>query len=291
DWPNRRTEIMASTVPICALSIVFLVWRIVHGLRNKRKLLLCDYLLILAAANKKQQLINVVATGVRFKTTSHGLGRHIQDPSIVKPYDLVHYIYFLWIGQVVNILAVAVLKYSICVHLLALNFSRIYRAIIWFSILLVTAFNLVLPTIGLFSCTPFEKNWNRGIKGRCFAKGGLAMVYTQGVSNVITDIVYVVAPIIYLSIIKLPGRTQLGLRVVFCLGLIATLCSIMKISQISVLRKTRDPSWDGTDLAIWSASELSVGIFIASLPPLRKQFDRVFRAILPTTWSGASKPP
>jgi len=50
--------------------------------------------------------------------------------------------------------------------------------------------------------------------------------------------------------------------------------------------KTADPTWDGVNLAIWSASELSVGILVASLPALRKQFDSFFRRILSSTFLG-----
>jgi hypothetical protein len=42
----------------------------------------------------------------------------------------------------------------------------------------------------------------------------------KGVSNILTDVVYVVAPIIYLSTIQLPRRTQWALRVVFWIGLV-----------------------------------------------------------------------
>lgn len=128
----------------------------------------------------------------------------------------------------------------------------------------------------------------------------LSLISLQGVSNIITDIVYIVAPLIYLSTIQLPRRTQWGIRVVFCLGLMSvvfppyyptlslkiltsvTICSAMKTRELGALTKTKDPTWDGVNLAIWSATELSVGILIASLPPLRKVFDSFFRALLPT---------
>lgn len=129
----------------------------------------------------------------------------------------------------------------------------------------------------------------------------------QGVSNIITDVVYIVAPIIYLSTVQLSSRTQWGLRLVFCLGLMyvstpfsllapslssptqltppsATICSIFKTVELRVLQKTRDPTWDGVNLTIWSATELSVGILVASLPPLRKQFEKLLRRVLPSTW-------
>lgn len=60
----------------------------------------------------------------------------------------------------------------------------------------------------------------------------------------------------------------------------------MKTTEFSALKKTRDPTWDGVNLSIWSATELSVGILIAALPPLRKQFDKFFRSLLPTTLGG-----
>jgi hypothetical protein len=60
----------------------------------------------------------------------------------------------------------------------------------------------------------------------------------------------------------------------------------VKTVELSALLKTRDPTWDGSSLAIWSATELSVGVLIASLPPLRKQFDAFFRRVLPSTFLG-----
>lgn len=44
-------------------------------------------------------------------------------------------------------------------------------------------------------------------------------------------------------------------------------------------------------MTIWSATELSVGILIASLPPLRKVFDKMFRQILPSTFMTRSRTP
>jgi len=143
------------------------------------------------------------------------------DPSIVKPADLTDYSYNLYLNQVINLIAVGVLKYSICSYLLVLKFSTIYTAIVWASIVMVTVFNLILPLFGNFSCTPFEANWNRAITNKkCWYKGTDGITYMQGVSNCVTDVVYVVAPIIYLRTVHLPRRTQWGLRVVFLLGLV-----------------------------------------------------------------------
>jgi hypothetical protein len=86
---------------------------------------------------------------------------------------------------------------------------------------MVTAFNFLAPVLTLFGCSPLERNWNYGYtgKGHCWAKGTLALSYTQGISNIITDVIYMAAPLIYLSRVQLSKRTQLGIRIVFLLSI------------------------------------------------------------------------
>lgn len=143
----------------------------------------------------------------------------MKDPSISM--SMLHtYSYWLWINQIINVLAVAILKFSICAYLLVLDFSRLYRVIVWFSILVVAAINFLAPLFTFFGCVPLEANWNRAIKDKkCWAVGNLPLSYSQGIVNILTDLVYIVAPIIYLSKVQLPKRTQWGLRIVFLFSL------------------------------------------------------------------------
>lgn len=48
-WPNRGGQILGATLSICILSTAILIWRIAYGIQSKRKILFCDYLLIVAA--------------------------------------------------------------------------------------------------------------------------------------------------------------------------------------------------------------------------------------------------
>jgi hypothetical protein len=140
------------------------------------------------------------------------------DPSVLP--TIMQYSYYLWLAQVINIIAVAFLKWSICAWLLVLNFSKLYQVIVWLSILMVTAFNFLTPVLTLFGCSPLEANWKYGYQPRkCLAKGTLELSYTQGISNVLTDVVYMAAPLIYLSRVQLSKRTQLGIRIVFLLSI------------------------------------------------------------------------
>jgi hypothetical protein len=140
------------------------------------------------------------------------------DPSVLP--TLSRYAYYLWITQIVNIIAVAVLKWSICAWLLVLNFSKLYQAVVWLSILMVTALGFLAPVLTLFGCSPLKANWDYSYQPRkCWAKGTLDLSYSQGISNIITDVVYMAAPLIYLSRVQLSKRTQLGIRIVFLLSI------------------------------------------------------------------------
>lgn len=59
---------------------------------------------------------------------------------------------------------------------------------------------------------------------------------------------------------------------------------------MKTITQTRDPTWSGVNLGIWSSAELSIGILIASLPPLRKAFDHFFQKILPSTITHTKTP-
>lgn len=58
-------------------------------------------------------------------------------------------------------------------------------------------------------------------------------------------------------------------------------CSIFKTVELKNITGTTDPTWSGINLSIWSSAELQVGIFIASLPPLRKVFDHLLHRYIP----------
>ncbi|KAH7406393.1 hypothetical protein DE146DRAFT_607177 [Phaeosphaeria sp. MPI-PUGE-AT-0046c] len=237
EWPNERLKILIPTWSLLVISNLFVVWRVIYGFMKARKFMLSDFLLVLAA------MLNTVASSTSHIVVDSGLGRHIMDPSVLT--TIPRYSYYLWVSQIVNIIAVACLKWSVCAWLLVLDFSRIYQVFVWLSILMVTSLGFLAPVLTLFGCTPLRANWDYAYQPRkCWAVGNLALSYTQGISNILTDIVYMAAPIIYLSRIQLSKRTQLGIRIVFLLTIPAAVCSVFKTVELKTLTQTQDPTWD-----------------------------------------------
>jgi hypothetical protein len=170
-----------------------------------------------------------------------GGGRHMWDPIFKDPGNLEKYLRYLWIGQLLNLYGMALVKLSICTYILMLKFSKTFRVIIWISLVVHIGLNFVFPTVILFGeCTPFTKHWdatgtqpgscwsarpkvisgmnNTAVLG-CPDSNEMCLGYMGAATNIVTDLIYTIAPLIYISRVQLNKRTIWGVRIVFLLGL------------------------------------------------------------------------
>jgi hypothetical protein len=51
EWPDQRLKILVPAWSLMIISSMFLVWRVVYGLRKSRRFMLSDYLLIIATVS------------------------------------------------------------------------------------------------------------------------------------------------------------------------------------------------------------------------------------------------
>ena len=97
-----------------------------------------------------------------------GAGKHSWDPSLTKT-DLADYLRYLWVGQLFNLTSMSALKFSICAFMLQLDFSKVFRMMIWTSVFVHVAFNVIYPYIILFGeCGPIAKHWDPLLPGYCW---------------------------------------------------------------------------------------------------------------------------
>ncbi|KAG9528258.1 hypothetical protein KCU93_g4471, partial [Aureobasidium melanogenum] len=269
---SRRNAIVVPEVifAILAGSIVF--WRIINNVVLKRLFRLADLLIFLALVS------NLVALSCSSLSTQYGLGRHIYDPSIT-PEMLETCLRWIWIGEATNLIAMLFAKLSIASFLLYLDFAPGYKIAMWIAVGIVLVCNGAVALTSIFgSCDPISLNWNMKQPGQCWDPViNKICTYVQSGSNIVTDILYTSVPIFYLSTVKLGANVQWGLRIVLLFGLIATICSVVKIAVAGKMFNTHDATWDAVDLSIWSTAEVNVCIIAACLPPLRSQFDSFLR--------------
>ena len=168
------------------------------------------------------QVIAVAGAACCYRMAEVGGGRHIWDPMLT-PRNLETYLYYLWLGQLLNLYGMALVKLSVCAYIFMLDFSRIFRIIIWASVVIHVLVNVVFPTVILFGeCTPYTRHWDvAGTKpGSCWsATPRVISGYSGAAVNILTDLLYTMAPLIYIARVQLPKRTIWGVRAVFLCGL------------------------------------------------------------------------
>ncbi|KAF1929961.1 uncharacterized protein M421DRAFT_381590 [Didymella exigua CBS 183.55] len=282
---DRSKDLKIPIIALIVLSSIFVGLRLYISWKNRNFFQLTDHFLWTG------HLLAIVGAAFAYKTAEVGGGRHVWDP-IQTPANLEKYLKWLWFGQLFNLYGMALIKLSICAYILMLDFSRAYRIVIWLSVVIHVALNFVFPSVILLGeCQPISKHWDvAGTQpGSCWGdKPRVISGYSGAATNIFTDMIYTVAPLVYISRVQLPNRTLWGVRAVFLFGLITTTISALKLYEMKALYSSPDPTYTSLDLSIFAVSEVFVGAFTASLPPLRKTFETLLRRILPESILGSA---
>jgi hypothetical protein len=153
------------------------------------------------------QTLNIATISVSIACSFAGAGRLLRDPFWTVD-KMIRHNHLTFASQLLDIYGMWVVNLSICAYLLALNFSKRYRRVIWGTAAFATLFSLILPTIQHFSlCQPLEARWDiRIAPKRCW--NPIRRTYSQPISNIATELVYATAPIAYLHSVQLNRRTQ-----------------------------------------------------------------------------------
>ncbi|KNG48646.1 hypothetical protein DDE82_002708 [Stemphylium lycopersici] len=277
-WPNRGNELIITASIMATLSTLVAIWRLIVRFRMSKWLGVSDWLMAGGV------ILNFLACiPYAIFAAQGGQGRLMADPWWLDPARISYEIHMIFICHCLNVYAMFLIKLSVCMYLLALDFGRSYRILIWTSIAVVVLCNFVMMLILHFAyCRPYYSRWDFSVQGECWPpEVKAATAYVQIASNISTDLIFAAAPIIYLRHVKLSKQTQWGVRVVFLLTLIGTGISITKIPMTTSFLQTDEPMWDAIDLSICSINEACIGIIVANLPPLRKTILSLLSHVVP----------
>lgn len=84
--------------------------------------------------------------------------------------------------------------------------------------------------------------------------------FSNAAFNIITDICTTILPLPILNTLRIPKKQKYLLMLVFGLGGITCIISILRLQSLYVISKSTDVSWDNPLAAIWSSMEVNVGI-------------------------------
>ena len=205
----------------------------------------------------------------------NGLGKDIWTV----PFDHVtKMLRLMYVAEVFYTLSTALTRVSILVFYLRVFSSPRFQ----FATKILIGINIAgwiatfFPIV--FQCSPISHAWTRWdgeSKGRCINMH--AGTWTLAAFNIVLDLAALVIPLpsLYQLQRNYSWKKKARVFVMFSVGLVATLVSILRLKSLVYFGTTRNPTWDLVSVTLWSVTESKVGIICACLPMAAVFFTRL----------------
>ena len=221
----------------------------------------------------------MVLTALVFAQISSGLGHHIIE--LPQGY-LTLLLQFFYASIPFYYLSLSLTKFSILsqtIRILAVgNKPALITGYVFTALTVLYALYTIFTSFAL--CQPAAFFWDKSIKGgKCLNM--LALWFTNAAINIFTDLGILALPIAVVMTLSLPKPQKIFLYIVFGIGGVVCIISILRLHSLYIISVSKDPSFDNLDAAMWSTLEVQIAILCACLPCLRPLASRWFPQIVP----------
>lgn len=110
--------------------------------------------------------MSLVALAINIKQVQNGAGRH---EYYLKPHEIVEELKWHAFSQIQLYICTALIKTSVCLFLVRLVNKKVLVRLLYFLMFAVVSVNLAVLIVLVTQCRPFEKVWNRKLKGSCWS--------------------------------------------------------------------------------------------------------------------------
>ncbi|KAE9976078.1 hypothetical protein EG328_002849 [Venturia inaequalis] len=272
DLPSKTNQLLYSWIFLTIVGTTFVLARFYARFFKSKAHGWDDYFLGVA------MISGIVTFALVVVGCSHGYGTSIYQ---LDPAEAAHALKAFNFTILTNGICMILLKLSIGASLLRLQLGRGMNWIVWLSIFISVCANAMTLIGSCFQCVPMEAIWNIRLPNyTCIPKKYVVgSSYAQACGNIVTDIFFSLSPLYYLRNVRVSVYNKWALRVLFCIGLSASACSIAKLPELGKLANTTDPTYAGPDISIWAAAEFNAGLVASSMPPLKSMFESTLKFI------------
>ncbi|KAG6362114.1 hypothetical protein INS49_010343 [Diaporthe citri] len=202
-----------------------------------------------------------------------GLGQEIW---MLSPTQITVVLVLFYIAEFAYVIESSLTKISIVCLYLRIFPKKGFRHMCFALLALISCFCLVFVVSLLCYCQPFSYVWTRWdgrMHGKCIDM--TAQTWVCAAMNIVLDVFIFLLPIPQLLKLETNWKTKIGVILVFLLGLFVTICSIARLRFLSSWASSPNPTYDYSDLALWSLIELYAGVICACLPGMTSLFRRI----------------
>ncbi|KAK0515903.1 hypothetical protein JMJ35_001937 [Cladonia borealis] len=120
--------------------------------------------------------------------------------------------------------------------------------------------------VKIWLCVPRARIWNKSIPGTCLYTP--SVLNTNGIVNVITDTIILLIPTKAVWNLQLDKKRKAGVILVFSVGCLAPIFSIVGTIVRIQVSKSPDVTWYQPMIQMWAAAEISTGLICVCCPTL-----------------------
>ncbi|KAK3368483.1 hypothetical protein B0H63DRAFT_488550 [Podospora didyma] len=261
---SRVPQALVVIVLCPTMAVGFVILRL-YTRKFLLKRVFCDDYSIIAAA-----VLSVVLSVFMVIAFVNGSGRHIQaltqeqkilqsriSPSVHLNYLAAHM--FLKLSIVLSYVRISVMAFE--------------RRLCYVLISLVGLSYLVLLSVSLARCIPFQAIWTPDIPGATCLNTTMLFFAGQG-HCLAMDLIILVVPLFILRHLSAPWRQRVLLVIVVGFGGIACIAGALRLQVLRISTTSPDKTWDSFFSAIYGAIEVNSGIACACVVTFRPLFRR-----------------
>ncbi|KZL82622.1 hypothetical protein CI238_04176 [Colletotrichum incanum] len=218
-------------------------------------------------------MINIVHTSVVVRGCFTGVGSR---DAILNEATRIEGLKSLLIWQASYSACLCFIKASISITLMRITKHKVYHRILSGLVIFCAIVSLTSIVVVLNQCHPLDRYWDKAVPGTCLTPASAtAMSYISSAVNVTTDISVATIPIFLLRHIQMRPQLKLYIQLIFGLGLVAGVASIVRLGFTDAYMDTTDFLHDTGKVVLCTVFECGLGIIAGSLPILRTFFARL----------------
>ncbi|CAK7211541.1 hypothetical protein SCUCBS95973_001150 [Sporothrix curviconia] len=285
DLSNKTSlETLVTAVSAIAMALItsIVVLRLMVRRYSVGRFFLDDYLVILAS------IFTLVVCSVVIAATKYGLGQHVWNLDLADILDnLKACIQLMFVANIFYAAAIAFTKLSIIASYLQIFAPRgLLKTMLYATAGVTVGLGVASVPATIFECIPVAGAWTlMDNEAHCYTF--INFLYASTAINVTTDLILCIAPIPLFWRLQLPQRQKIMISVLFFLGGLACIASIIRLAYLHLLYDPIDVTYDLVSSVMWTIAECTIGIVCVSLPPLRSLFAKFFPSIFGNVHSGS----
>ncbi|KAK5213276.1 hypothetical protein LTR20_009396 [Exophiala xenobiotica] len=282
--PNDvSTTVLAIPAAFGTLSILMVIFRIADRQWNSKMLLNWDDYFVIAAV-----ILAAPLNWVCIPMAHYGMGKdfwNIPFPNIDKTLQL------LWIAEIFYMAAEAFVQLSLLAFYLRVFSSRTFRFVVFTLMGISVGFGIANTFAMIFQCTPipfFWQGWAGETTGTCININLFSWI--RAAVEIGLDIAVLSLPIPMLLKLDMSWRKKIQVIMMFSVGFVITIISILRLRSLIQFAKTTNPTFDNSPAVYWSVLECDMFIICCCMPSTRNLLKRIFPTCFGSTAADSHDP-